>query len=213
MLQKKWNKNNPTNNYLNTNKMTKSQISRSFMILILSVIFSIPSIVTAQNFTVDQKSSTMTIYGTSNLHDWKTQVTKISGELGMNSTKNINVLSIKVPISSLKSGKGIMDGKTSDAFEAKKFPNIIFQLTDVVFTKVTEKESEVTLTGNLTMHGESKKFSIKSMAKITKTGDYQLRGSVPLKMTEFKMKPPTAVMGTIKTGDAVNVKYDITFKK
>ncbi len=40
-----------------------------------------------------------------------------------------------------------MDDKTSDAFEAKKFPNINFQLTDVVVTKVTEKESEVTLTG------------------------------------------------------------------
>ena len=193
--------------------MTKSQFSRSLMMLLISVMLSIPSIVTAQNFTVDPKSSSMTIFGTSNLHDWKTQVTKISGELGMNSTKNINVLTLKIPISSLKSGKGIMDGKTSDAFEAKKFPNITFQLTDVVFTKVTEKESEVTLTGNLTMHGESKKFSIKSIAKITNTGNYQFRGSVPLKMTEFKMKPPTAVLGTIKTGDAVNVKYDITFKK
>ncbi len=105
-----------------------------------------------------------------------------------------------------------MDGKTSDAFEAKKFPNIIFQLTDVVFNKVTEKESEVTLTGNLTLHGETKKFSIKSMAKITKTGGYQFKGSALLKMTEFKMKPPTAVMGTIKTGDAVTVKFDVTFK-
>ncbi|NDP27321.1 MAG: YceI family protein [Flavobacterium sp.] len=192
--------------------MKKSQISRTFMILILSVIFSIPSIITAQNFIVDPSSS-MTVFGTSNLHDWQSKTTKISGELGINSTKNINVLTIKVPVTSLKSGKGLMDQKTSDAFEAKKFPNIVFQLTDVVFTKLTEKDSEVTLTGNLTMHGESKKFSIKSIAKITKTGDYQFRGSVPLKMTEFKMKPPTALLGSIKTGDVVNVKYDVTFKR
>jgi polyisoprenoid-binding protein YceI len=192
--------------------MTKLKISNYFMLLFASIMFCSSSIVTAQNFTVVPQSSTMTVYGTSNLHDWQTKATKINGELGMNSTKNINVLTVKIPVSSLKSGKGIMDGKTSDAFEAKKFPNIVFQLTDVVFTKITEKESEVTLTGNLTMHGESKKFSIKSMAKITKTGDYQFKGSVPLKMTEFKMKPPTAVMGTIKTGDAVNVKYDVTFK-
>jgi polyisoprenoid-binding protein YceI len=192
--------------------MTKFKFSKSFMILTLSIILSIPSIVTAQNFTIDPKTSTMTVFGTSNLHDWQTKATKISGELGINSTKNINVLNVRIPVSSFKSGKGIMDGKTSDAFEAKKFPNIVFQLTDVVFTKVTEKESEVTLTGNLTLHGESKKFSIKSIAKITKAGDYQLKGSVPLKMTEFKMKPPTALMGTIKTGDAVTVKFDVTFK-
>jgi polyisoprenoid-binding protein YceI len=192
--------------------MTKFKFSKSFMILTLSIILSIPSILTAQNFTIDPKTSTMTVFGTSNLHDWQTKATKISGELGINSTKNINVLNVRIPVSSFKSGKGIMDGKTSDAFEAKKFPNIVFQLTDVVFTKVTEKESEVTLTGNLTLHGESKKFSIKSIAKITKAGDYQLKGSVPLKMTEFKMKPPTALMGTIKTGDAVTVKFDVTFK-
>jgi polyisoprenoid-binding protein YceI len=192
--------------------MTRSQFSRNFMMLLTSILFSISSVMTAQNFTVDPQSSTITIYGTSNLHDWQTNVTKISGELGLNSTKNINVLNVKIPVSSLKSGKSIMDGKTSDAFEAKKFPNIIFQLTDVVFTKVTEKESEVTLTGNLTLHGETKKFSIKSMAKTTKTGGYQFKGSAILKMTEFKMKPPTAVMGTIKTGDAVTVKFDVTFK-
>lgn len=192
--------------------MTRSQFSRNFMMLLTSILFSISSVMTAQNFTVDPQSSTITIYGTSNLHDWQTKATKISGELGMNSTKNINVINVKIPVSSLKSGKGIMDDKTSDAFEAKKFPNIVFQLTDVVLTKVTEKESEVTLTGTLTMHGESKKISIKSMAKITKTGDYQFKGSAILKMTEFKMKPPTAVMGTIKTGDAVTVKFDVTFK-
>lgn len=192
--------------------MTKFKFSKSFMILILSIIFSIPSLVTAQNFTIDPKTASVIVFGTSNLHDWQTKASKISGELGMNSTKNINVLNVKIPASSFKSGKGIMDGKTSDAFEAKKFPNIVFQLTDVVFTKVTEKESEVTLTGNLTLHGESKKFSVKSIAKITKTGDYQFKGSVPLKMTEFKMKTPTALMGTIKTGDAVTIKFDVTFK-
>ena len=193
--------------------MKKSQFTKSFMMLILSVLFSIPTIVTAQNYTMDPQKSTVIVYGTSNLHDWQTTATKISGELAMNSTKNINVLNVRILASSFKSGKGIMDGKTSDAFEAKKFPNIVFQLTDVVFTKVTEKESEVTVTGNLTLHGESKKFSIKSIAKITKTGDYQFKGSVLLKMTEFKMKAPTALMGTIKTGDAVTVKFDVIFKK
>ena len=192
--------------------MTKFKFSKSFMILTLSIILSIPSIITAQNFTMDPKTSSIIVFGTSNLHDWQTKATKISGELEINSTKNINVLNVRILASSFKSGKGIMDGKTSDAFEAKKFPNIVFQLTDVVFTKVTEKESEVTLTGNLTLHGESKKFSIKSIAKMTKTGDYQLKGSVPLKMTEFKMKTPTALMGTIKTGDAVTVKFDVIFK-
>jgi len=193
--------------------MTKLKLSNYFMLLFASIMFCSTSILTAQNFTVIPQSSTMNIHGTSNLHDWDIKVTKITGELGINSAERISILTVKVPVSSLKSGKGIMDGKTYDAFESKKFPNIIFQLTDVVYTKITEKDSEATLTGNLTMHGETKKFSFKTMAKITKTGDYQLKGSVPLKMTDFKMSPPTAFFGSMKTGDLITLKYDVTFKK
>jgi len=32
-------------------------------------------------------------------------------------------------------------------------------------------------------------------------------------MTEYKMSPPTAMFGTLKTGDDVVVKFDITYKK
>ncbi len=193
--------------------MTKSKISNHFMLLFVSILLFSTSISKAQSFSVVPQTATMNIHGTSNLHDWDIKVTKIEGELGVNSSDHINALMVKVPIASLKSGKGIMDGKTADAFEAKKFPNIVFQLTEATSTKISEKEAEITLTGNLTMHGETKKISIKSMAKMTKTGDYQLKGTVPLKMTDFKMKPPVAMFGTMKTGDAITLKFDVTYKK
>lgn len=105
-----------------------------------------------------------------------------------------------------------MDGKTYDAFEYKENPTISFQLTDASPVKLTENEAEITLIGNLTIAGETRSISFKALVKINKSGDYQLKGAVPLKMTTFKIKPPTAFFGTMKTGDAVNVKFDITFK-
>jgi hypothetical protein len=62
------------------------------------------------------------------------------------------------------------------------------------------------------MAGETRKISFKTVCKTTKTGDYQLKGNVPLKMTDFKIKPPTAMLGAMKTGDAVTVKFDVSFK-
>jgi len=62
------------------------------------------------------------------------------------------------------------------------------------------------------MAGETKKISFKSIVKITTAGDYHLKGSASLKMTDFKMIPPTAFFGSMKTGDAVTVKFDVTFK-
>jgi len=31
-------------------------------------------------------------------------------------------------------------------------------------------------------------------------------------MTDFKMKPPTAMLGVMKVGDAITLKYDVTFE-
>lgn len=192
--------------------MTKSQISRSFMILIVSVLFSIPSVVKAQTFSIVPQSASINVHGTSNVHDWNMKPTKVTGELGLNSSKQISAITIKVEVKSLKSGNGIMDGKTYDAFDYKKNPYIVFQLTDVSQAKLTENDTEVTLTGNLSFAGATRKISIKAVGKITKSGEYQLKGTVPLKMTDFKMSPPTAMLGTMKTGDAVTVKFDVTFK-
>lgn len=192
--------------------MTKSQFSRNFIILIISIVFSISSFVNAQTYPVVAQSAFINVHGTSNVHDWDMKPTKVSGELGINSLKQISDITIKVDVKSLKSGNGIMDGKTYDAFGYKKNPYIVFQMTDASQVKLTDSDTEITLTGNLTFAGVTRKISIKSICKITKNGDYQLKGSVPLKMTDFKMKPPTAMLGTMKTGDAVTVKFDVTFK-
>lgn len=192
--------------------MTKSQFSRNFMMLLTSIVFSISSVITAQNFSIIPQSASINVHGTSNVHDWNMKPTKVTGELGVNSSKQISAITIKVEVKSLKSGNGIMDGKTYDAFDYKKNPYIVFQLTDASQAKLTDNDTEFTLTGNLSFAGATRKISIKTTGKITKSGDYQLKGSVPLKMTDFKMKPPTAMLGTMKTGDAVTVKFDVTFK-
>lgn len=192
--------------------MTKSKFSKSLMILLISFMISIPSVVKSQTFPIISQTAFINVHGTSNVHDWDMKPTKVTGELGVNSAKQISAITIKVEVKSLKSGNGIMDGKTYDAFDYKKNPYIVFLMTDASQVKLTENDTEITLTGNLTFAGATRKISIKTIGKITKSGDYQLKGSVPLKMTDFKMKPPTAMLGTMKTGDAVTVKFDVTFK-
>ena len=166
----------------------------------------------AQNAIIVQQSSVINVHGTSNVHDWDMKPNKINGELGLSSSKQINSLLVKIEVKALKSGNGIMDGKTYDAFEYKKNPNIVFQLIEASSVKLSDQDAEVTLTGNLTMAGQTKRVSFKSICKITKTGDYQLKGSVSIKMSDYGMKAPTAFLGTMKTGDAVTIKFDATFK-
>ena len=192
--------------------MSKTQVSKYYIGLFISIMFFTVSNLNAQNSSIIPLSSVINVHGTSNVHDWDMKPNKINGDLGVTASKQISTLLIKLEAKSLKSGNGIMDGKTYDAFDYKKNPNIIFQLTEASTVKLSNQDEEVTLTGNLTMAGQTKKINIKAICKITKTGDYQIKGSVPLKMTDYGMKPPTAMLGTMKTGDAVTIKFDVTFK-
>lgn len=199
-----------TLNNFKSNTMKKLPLLKTTTWLILSITCLLINTINAQN--IIPQSSSINVFGTSNVHDLEIKATTITGEINLDAAKKINTLTIKIPVASLKSGNGIMDGKTYDAFDYKQNPTISFQLTDASPVKLTENEAELTLTGNLTIAGETRSISFKALVKINKSGDYQLKGAVPLKMTTFKIKPPTAFFGTMKTGDAVNVKFDITFR-
>jgi hypothetical protein len=63
------------------------------------------------------------------------------------------------------------------------------------------------------MNGATNKITLSISGKTLPGGDLQFTGSHSLKMTDYKMKPPTAMMGTIKVGDEVTVKFNLTITK
>jgi polyisoprenoid-binding protein YceI len=193
--------------------MTKPKFSKYFIWLFVGIACLLSSFVKAQNLKILPQSSTLSIYGSSSLHDWEIKVTQIDGELEIDDSKVISSLIVQIPVRSLKSGKRAMDNKTYISIDDKKNPNIIFQLTESSSIKITDKNVEVTLTGNLTLAGETKKISFKSTGEITESGDFRLKGSIPIKMTDFKIKPPTAVFGTMKTGNDVILKFDTIWRE
>ena len=188
--------------------MFKNQFSKPLMLLFISFIF-ITGCLQAQSLKVNSKTSTMTIYGTTNVHDFKSKVTQIKGEVVVSSSKKIQSLNVEIPVRSIKSGEKGMDTKTYEAFNEGKFPTISFQLADASSLQINGDDISVTLTGNLTMAGTTRKISFKTTGKNLKPGAYEFKGSIALKMTDFKMKPPTAMLGVMKVGDAITLKFDI----
>jgi len=189
--------------------MLKIRFSKYYLILIVGLVLTNVNVKSAQTLKINSASSTMTIFGTTNVHDWQEKTEKISGEMVIDNSKQIQSFDVEIPVRSLKSGEKLMDSKTYDAFNVTQNPTISFHLLEVSSLLVSEKEINVIITGNLTMSGVSKKVSIKSSGKNIGAGAYQFKGSVPIKMTDFKMKPPTAMLGVMKVGDAINIKFDI----
>jgi polyisoprenoid-binding protein YceI len=192
--------------------MIKQKLSRYCMLAVISFIAIFGNVLSAQSLKINPKTFSMTIFGTTNVHDFQSKVTQASGELVINSSKQAQSLVVEIPVKSIKSGEKLMDTKTYETFKADKNPNITFKLTDASSFQVNGNDISVIVTGNLTMGGATKKIAMKAAGKIIKPGVYQFKGSLPLKMTDFKMSPPTAMLGVMKVGDAVTLKYDVTFE-
>jgi polyisoprenoid-binding protein YceI len=89
-----------------------------------------------------------------------------------------------------------MDDKTYEAFKSDKNPNITYAFQSA---KISGSGPDFTLEtiGALQMAGTTKNIDMTVKAKVLANGDIQLTGSRKINMTEFGMKPPTAVLGTI----------------
>lgn len=160
----------------------------------------------AQTFKV--KNYKVTVQGTSSLHDWESVAEKAECKGAFTSEKNLltnlSGVIVKIPVVSIKSPKGkIMDNKTYEAFDSDKNPYIVFTLS-------SEKISTgfLDMKGTLSMAGVTKTIDVTAAYKVLSNGDLQVTGTKKLSMTDFKMEPPTAMMGTIKVGNDVVVTFD-----
>lgn len=177
-------------------------------ILVISLVSS-ALIARAQVFKIIPDKSTVTILGTSNLHDWTSQSSQINGALNLIEGQKVRSLSLDIPVKSIKSKEKLMDKKTYETFDSDKHPLISFRLTEVSNLQINGSEVNVMFNGNLSMAGTTRKVSIKANGKNIKPGMYTFNGSVPIKMTDYKMTPPTALLGALKVGDAIKLEFNI----
>ncbi|MGI9158413.1 MAG: YceI family protein, partial [Saprospiraceae bacterium] len=163
-------------------------------------------------------SVTMAIKGTSNLHDWESSAKEVRGKADLTIEEGklsaINSLNVEVPVKSIKSTKGsIMDSKTYDALKADDHPKITFKLERATPIKQSGDGYSVTATGSLAIAGVTKKVDLSVKGKMDAGGNLLFSGSKKIKMTDYGIKPPTALMGTMTVGDEVDVVFSVTLKK
>ena len=153
----------------------------------------------------------MTIAGTSTMHDWESDVETITGSASIaleEGALSISQLKFSAVVQSIKSGKGGMDSKTYEALKEKEHPKIMY-----VFSEAQQAGNTLRTTGNLTIAGKTNAAKMDANYTINDDGSITLEGSHQVKMTEFDIKPPTAMLGTIKTGDEITISYVVVFRK
>ena len=194
--------------------MSKLKTQFKTLLTVLIVMCSFNTIV-AQESKVVLAESKLEVFGTSNLHDWEIQAKAMSGKSTMSiesaDLKAIKSLDFSVEVEQLKSGKNGMDNNTFKALNSKTYKTINFKLVSVSkITKTTDGNFTVETQGDLSIAGVTKRinqtFSVKVLGKKA-----VFSGKTKIDMTLYGVKPPTALMGTIKTGKDVTIDFKVTY--
>jgi len=190
--------------------MTKMKTNKLKLIAAIIAFFGITSIATAQkSYPLDSKS-TFSVAGTSTLHDWEMKSASGTGTANLtianSKLSEIESLSVTLLAESVKSEKKSMDKVAYETLKTDKNKNIKYVL------KSAEKVNETTweLTGTYTIAGVSKVYKTTVKTTVTKDG-LNLQGTNKITFTDFGMKSPTAMLGTIKTGQDLTIKFNLNF--
>ena len=180
-------------------------------ILALIIAFAISMAVYGQEYKIASGESDISITGTSTIHDWEASVENYSGSADFTVEDgvltSINDLNFNVVVRSINSGKGGMDKKIYEALKEKKHKEISF-----VAKKITEiNENTITAAGDLTVAGVTKPVQLTATYEVFPDGSILVTGSYPMTMKEFNVDPPTAMFGTIKSGNEIEVKFNTKF--
>jgi hypothetical protein len=160
------------------------------------------------------------VLGTSNLHNWSmeekdvTCTARFTYAAGKPSIPNgLAGFGFTFPVHSLKSGESGMDSKAYDAMKAKKSGNIVFTASSSTVTPEGADRFSVKSNGSLTIVGVSKSVVLTAACVVKADGSITCTGTDKLLMSDYQIKPPTYMLGALRTGNALTIDFTMIVRK
>jgi len=185
-----------------------------FTILVLILYFQQPA--TAQNSNMIlalEDGHEMKIDGTSNVRDWEADVKTINArftieefdlsDLTTLTPDHFKFLNITIPVKDIESDSGRLTKNMQGYLKKDEHPVITFSLNNVDSLSVENDRVNITASG----------VTLNLTGTVTDSGKLTFTGNQKLLMTDFGIKPPMALLGTIKAEDEVSIIYSLTFSQ
>jgi polyisoprenoid-binding protein YceI len=163
--------------------------------------------------------SKLWVEGGSNLHGWSCKASSMDAAIDVDEAflKSSTVaptllkkVTVKVPVRSLKCGHGGMDNNLYKALKADDSAEISYILATFDVVEGAKADSfTVKTVGALTIAGTEKPVNMDVSATRLPDGSVKADGELPLLMTDFGVKPPTALLGTLRTDNKITVKFSL----
>ena len=152
-------------------------------------------------------------------HDHVIAVKEFSGRIQVDPEKpESSSVTLRVAAPSLRvADEGISDEDRAEVqstmlgdkvLDVAQFPDIAFTSTGFTRGENSGDAWNLTLAGMLSLHGVEKAVTFPLVLKITGT-DLEATGEVPLRQTDYGIKPVTAGGGLVKVKDVLRIRFAI----
>ncbi len=153
------------------------------------------------------RESRLWIEGNSSMKSFTCAAPKIDADVTAEPTAAPNNLvmsaALTVPVASLDCKNGTMNSHLRKALKATENPLITWKMTSYRVDGIN-----VVMNGKLSIAGRENSIELKAIGSAEPNGTIRVEGSKEFKMTEFGVKPPSLMMGTMKVKDAVKVSFN-----
>jgi polyisoprenoid-binding protein YceI len=168
-----------------------------------------------------QPESQLWIAGTSTVRAFQCQAGTFDAKIESSGTsavaavlegeRAVSSVMVSVPVEKLDCRNSTMNEHMRKAIKASQFPTIVFRASTYELAKSSDGVA-VTLNGTLTLGGVEKPITINAQAKPGDNGTLVVSGTREVRMTEFGLKPPTLMLGTLKVDERIKVGFDVVLK-
>ena len=162
------------------------------------------------------ETSSMTVYGSSNVRDWTMDVTQIDGTVQLNDAQNgppsIQSIDATVPVDSMVSDKDKLQRHAHEALKKEKHPSISFTASDITVATADADSFSVVANGDLTIAGNTHVVQLTAKAFQKSDGSVAVAGTHRLKLSTYDVERPSLFFGTIKVDDPIRLGFDVLLR-
>ncbi len=165
--------------------------------------------------------SELSFEGTSTLHGFTCKTTKLQAMVQVDAAysearlselrRPLKTFEVVIPVKSLTCGNKGLEENLRKTLKADLYPDIRYELTtyQIPSTSLTDNAFTLQTIGKVTVAGKQNTIEMPIKAERLPDGNARATATQSLQMTDFGIKPPVFMLGTLRTGNKITVSFKL----
>jgi polyisoprenoid-binding protein YceI len=194
------------------------------IITTITVLLFVFSSAVAQDVTYTLADvSEFKIDGDSNIRTWAGDINEADATLVLTGVDNLTIesltpeafksLYINIAVSGIETDTDRLTTNLRNYLKKDEHPYITFNLKEITQIEKVNGKANITAKGTINAAGVENIVTMNVEASVQNDGKIRFVGTQDLLMTSFNIDPPTALFGTVRAHDEIQIIFDVTFAR